>query len=698
MTGRKAGLGIQSKLLVMLLGVSVLSTLVIGTIGFVSGRQSLEDAAFRQLTSLRELRAGEVQRTFDGMRAGVILDSRNASAVAASKAFNAAFQELQSSQLSAEQSAAVDAYYENSFVPKLEERSGTKSDPAGFLPDSAAQRYLQYYYTIPFENYDEAIKVNDAGDGSAWSAVHAQYHDTFREMTVQLGYEDALLLDTEGNVVYSAYGGVDLGTNVLSGPYQGALGAAYEQAIRTNTVDSAVMSDFERYQPSLDVPTAWIVSPIGSGGNTTGALAVQIPIATINSVMTGDNGWKADGLGATGEVYLAGPDEVMRSVSRQLIEDPEAYVEAVVAAGTSRDIAEREAAVGGSILLQPVKTRAVEAALKGETGTVIADEYEGKETLVAYAPLEIPGVDWVIVAKMDSSEAFAPVNEFTRNLLISAAALILLVSLLSLLLAQVFTRPLRRLGTAVERVAAGDLGIEVDATSRDEFGDLGIAFNGMSRSLRLKADLLDEQLAENEKLLLTLMPETVARRYREGEETIAEDHEDVAVLFADIMGFDEYAASRASEASLADLNGIVRGFDEAADALGIERVRTLRDGYLASSGLVVPRLDNARRALDFAVEMRRVIERFNSASGAKLALRAGVDAGTVTSGLVGRSSIAYDLWGDAVTLAHRVQGASDSPGIFVSERVYDLLRDSYSFTAAESAGSERIWRLEESHG
>lgn len=694
MASRTAGLGIQSKLLIMLLGVSVASTLVIGTIGFVSGRQSLEAAAFDQLTSLRESRAREIERTFATMQAGIILDSRNASAVAASAAFNAAFQELQAVELSPEQVAAVDAYYTDAFVPALEERSGTESDAAAFEPTTAAQRYLQYFYTIPFTDFDEAIKVDDAGDGSAWSAVHAQYHDTFREMTVQLGYEDALLLDTQGNVVYSAYSGVDLGTNVLTGPYaNSALATGYKDALSANSADVAITTDFDRYQPSLDVPTAWLVSPIGSGGQVTGALAAQIPLDTINSVMTGDGNWKADGLGASGEVYLAGPDKTMRSIARQLVEDPEAFEKSVVAGGTPLEIAQREVEVGGTVLLQPVDTQAVNAALRGETGTIIAGEYRGNDTLVAYAPLQIDGLDWVIVAKIDADEAFEPVNDFTRNLLISAAALIVLVSLLSLLLAQVFTRPLRRLGVAVDKVAAGELGIEVDATSRDEFGDLGVAFNDMSRSLQLKADLLDEQLAENERLLHTLMPATVARRYRDGEETITEDHHDVAVLFADIIGFDDYAASRASEVGLADLNSIVRGFDEAADELGIERVRTLRDGYLASSGLVVPRVDNARRALDFAIEMARVIERFNATTGASLALRAGVDTGTVTSGLVGRSSVAYDLWGDAVTLAHRVQGASESPGIFVSQRAYDLLRDSYTFESVAPVGAEPVWKV-----
>src|SRR5690606_28709625 len=113
------------------------------------------------------------------------------------------------------------------------------------------------------------------------------------------------------------------------------------------------------------------------------------------------------------------------------------------------------------------------------------------------------------------------------------------------------------------------------------------------------------------------------------------------------------------------LNEILRSFDEAAERLGIERVRTTRAGYLASCGLIVPRVDNARRMVDFAIELQRVLERFAGKHGTTLNLRAGLDTGTVTSGLVGQSQISYDLWGDAVNLAFQVQGNHSDSGIFL---------------------------------
>jgi class 3 adenylate cyclase len=263
----------------------------------------------------------------------------------------------------------------------------------------------------------------------------------------------------------------------------------------------------------------------------------------------------------------------------------------------------------------------------------------------------------------------------------------------------VFARPVRRLVTAVRQVAGGTLGVEVAATSRDEFGDLATAFNDMSRSLQVKQALIDQQKEENERLLLTLMPETVARRYREGEETIAENHQDVSVVFADLIGFDDFGAELPSERELALLNDLVRQFDDAAVSHGVEKVRTLRTGYLASCGLTVPRVDSARRVVAFALQMADIVERFNAQHGAALSLRAGIDTGTVTSGLVGRSSIAYDMWGDAVNIANQLQALAGRPGIFVSQRVRDKLPDTTAFSEVgeidTKAGRQSVWQVGE---
>ncbi|WP_172825656.1 adenylate/guanylate cyclase domain-containing protein [Microbacterium pygmaeum] len=696
---RRGGLSIQSKLLIMLLAVSLVSSVIIGVIGYINGRESLREAAIDQLTTIRELRVGELESAMKGVQDGVALDSRNLSAQTASRAINAGWDDLQNRELTPEQLAELETYYSDTFNPALAANSGGTYSDAAFIPDSNAGKWAQYHFTAQFADFDEALTINDGFDGTPYSAATAQYGDYLTRLVGTVGYEDLLLFNVDGDVVYTAYKGVDLGTNVLDGPFrESALADAYRTVIATNSVATVETTDFERWIPSLNAPTMWVLSPVGNDSEITGVLAAQVPIAQINDVMTGEERWKEQGLGDTGEVYLVGPDHLMRSVSRVLLEGPEEYAERAIAMGTDPDTAARIVEVDGTVLLQPVNTISVENALKGETGNSISTGYLGGENITAYSPVEVDGLNWVAVARIDTSEAFAPVVEFTRTLILWLVGIMLVVSLLSLLLAQVFTRPIKKLVDAVRRVAGGDLAVQVPVGSRDEIGDLGSAFNDMASSLRIKQELIDEQQVENAKLMHTLMPENVARRYKEGEETISEEHDNVSVVFAELVGFEEYADDLSGDRETSLLNSLMRGFDEAATKAGVEKVRSLRGGYLASSGLIVPRVDNVRRAVDFAKEMRAVIKRFNSQNGTEIDIRAGVDTGTVTSGLVARTSLAYDLWGDAVSLAYRVRSVTGQPGIYVTQAVRDRLQDSVTFARAgtvELRGTaQNVWRIE----
>lgn len=647
------------------------------------------------------MRAAEITEAIEDAREAASLNSRNLSAQTISRELNAAWDELQQRELAPEEQERLESYYSDVFIPQLEERSGQDFGETAFIPESNAGKYLQLQYSTRNQDFDadfdELLLLNDAGDGTRYAELAGRYGDYFTRLIQQAGYEDALLLNLEGDVIFSAYKGIDLGTNLNTGPYRDtAFAETYREVIATNSVDAVGITDFERWIPSRNIPSMWAVSPVGNDSGITGAIAFQISLDAINAVMTGNKGWKEQGLGDTGEVYLVGRDDLMRSISRELVENPDEYVERVVRNGTTPAVAERIAETAGTVLLQPVTTRAVEQAQAGRSGTLEGRDYIGDSSVVAYAPLQIEGLDWVVVARIDSAEAFAPVADFTRTVLLSFLGILIAVSLLALLLAQVFTRPIRRLVDAVHRVAEGDLNVQVPHTSRDEFGDLGSAFNDMASSLRIKQELIDQQRTENEKLLLTLMPESVAERYKRGDEAIAEAHEDVSVVFAELVGFDDFARGLSAEQEIAALNTLMRGFDEAAEKAGVEKVRTLRGGYLASSGLAVPRVDNVRRSVEFARSLIEVADRFNAQNGSSLAVRAGVDTGIVQSGLVARTSLAYDLWGDAVNLAYRVRSVTGEPGVYVSQTVYDRTREFFSYAEAgtvETQGTvETVWK------
>jgi class 3 adenylate cyclase len=511
-----------------------------------------------------------------------------------------------------------------------------------------------------------------------------------------------MLLDTRGNVVYTVNKGPVLGTNILTGPYREAnLRGAYEKAMAADSVDFVWITDFQPFQAAGGVPIAWLVSPINSAGKTNGVLALPLPISKVNRIMTADQHWKTAGMGETAETYLAGPDGLMRSDSRLFLEDPEKYQRDAVAAGTPPDIVAKALRWHGTTLVQPVETEAFHAAQRGQTGTVRDSGYLGDGELAAYAPVLVPHSDlrWSIFATRDSSEAYARIEEFTRTLIVTAAAMVFVLCVLAMLIAQVFVRPIRRLQAGAEKISAGNYDVTIPVTSRDEIGDLTGAFNEMSRNLEIKDGLLTEQRKENDRLLLSLMPESVVRRYREGEQTIAQEHQDVTVIFADIVGLDEISSGLSGDELVGIVDDLMRELDSAAETLGVEPIRTVHNGYLACSGLNVPRLDSVHRTIDFAVEMQRIIERFNTGTGHHLSIRAGVNTGNVISGLVGRASVIYDMWGATVNLAYQMRSGTTGSGIYVTSEVYEVMRDIRQFTPAGSItvdGSEQtIWRLSE---
>lgn len=716
---RRATLSIKSMLLLMLLAVSIGSNVVVGVIGYLNGTESLKDAAYDRLIEVRDSRSREVNSLFDSVENSLLLASRDSAVVDAEQAFAAGMRELENSAIAGDavvaaggeaggsvltpaQEEEVTAYFEDEFAPALEEATGEPADASSFIPASAAARYLLYHYQIAGDSTAEPLSLFDAGDGSTWSAAHAQSHDYLRRMADLLQFDDLVLIDETGQIVYSVRKGIDLGADLVEGPYSfTSLANAFDTAMSTNQgLDTVVFSDFTHYSPSLGSPVAWVVAPLAGDNRAVGAIAVQLPVARINEVMTGGGNWTDSGLGESGEAYLVGgePIATMRSLSRDLAEDPQQYARLAVAAGLPQEDADEAVASGETLLLQEVGTPVVRVALDGGIGTETTTNYLGASTIAAYAPFRSHGLKWAIIAEIDSAEALAPVDEFTKRLALSSAILVGIVSIISVIIAGLAVRPLRRLRDAARRIAAGEQGVQVEAGESDELADVAAAFNDMSRSLELKATLIDEQRAENDRLLSTLMPEALAKRYKEGARTIVQDHQEVTVLFADIVGFEEYGRGMTSEKGLDTLNDIFRAFDEAAELLGVERVRTTRQGYLASCGLSVPRVDHARRAVEFALEMQRIVERFGAQQGVDLSVRAGIDSGTVTSGLVGRSHVVYDLWGDAVSLAFRLQGGANEAGLFLTQRVVDKLAEKLPYTDSgvveTSAGFQRVWRID----
>jgi class 3 adenylate cyclase len=188
---------------------------------------------------------------------------------------------------------------------------------------------------------------------------------------------------------------------------------------------------------------------------------------------------------------------------------------------------------------------------------------------------------------------------------------------------------------------------------------------------------LGVERAKSERLLLNVLPEPVASRLKDSEEVIAEGYESATVLFADLVGFTPLAQQLAPGETVDLLDRVFARWDELAARHGVEKIKTIGDAYMVAGGIPAPREDHAEAIADMALEMGAEVERCAAERGLSLQVRIGVDTGPVVAGVIGRSKFSYDLWGDTVNTASRMERHGLPGAIQVTERVYERLAGRY---------------------
>jgi class 3 adenylate cyclase len=190
---------------------------------------------------------------------------------------------------------------------------------------------------------------------------------------------------------------------------------------------------------------------------------------------------------------------------------------------------------------------------------------------------------------------------------------------------------------------------------------------------------LDHEHARSERLLRNVLPDRIAERLKDGPIAVADRFDDVTVLFADLVGFTPLSVTLAPERMVELLNQVFTRFDELAARHGVEKIKTIGDAYMVVSGLPELRADHAEAAARMALDLRAAIAEISRATGHKLELRIGLCSGPAVAGVIGIQKFAYDLWGDTVNTAARMESQGTPGQIQVSESTYRLLRERYAF-------------------
>lgn len=191
---------------------------------------------------------------------------------------------------------------------------------------------------------------------------------------------------------------------------------------------------------------------------------------------------------------------------------------------------------------------------------------------------------------------------------------------------------------------------------------------------------LSAEREKSERLLLNVLPAAIAERLKQGEATIAESYADVTVLFADLVNFTQLSARTPAPKLVEMLNEVFSSFDRLAELHGLEKIKTIGDSYMAVGGLPIPCANHAERVARMAIDMQKAIRDVNASRGTELAIRAGIHSGPVVAGIIGRQKFSYDLWGDTVNLASRMESHGQAGEIQVTESTKLKLEHLFRFT------------------
>ena len=201
--------------------------------------------------------------------------------------------------------------------------------------------------------------------------------------------------------------------------------------------------------------------------------------------------------------------------------------------------------------------------------------------------------------------------------------------------------------------------------------------DGTSKLLSRVMDELDEERAKSAALLRNILPQPIIDRLNDGEQTIADRFDDVTVLFSDLVGFTALSSGIDAPTLVAELNMMFSRFDALCVACGVEKIKTIGDAYLAVGGLPGTRSDHTTAVAALGLGMLDAVAGVARDTGRAWRIRIGINSGPAVAGVIGTHKFVYDVWGDTVNLASRLETSADPNTIHVSELVAATLRDSY---------------------
>jgi len=493
---------------------------------------ALEAATYERLTAIRQTRCRQVERYFQDLASHATALASDDSVLEALEAFRSAWRATAPATPSEE--TALRAYY-----------AGFDQEAQSWFPQDR-RTIAQQHLALAANPHPKGAKDRLLEMPGAYGRAHARFHPTFHRYQKAFGFYDIFLVDAaDRRVVYTVSKEIDFGVALGEAPYRDSpLGKVVEKAFAIEDTEGWVLRDYDPYVPSSSDPAAFIAAPVFRAGARVGVLVMQVSIREVNRVITNDGRWIDEGLGRTGQAYAVGPDNMLRSDMRLHLEHPERYHTELLQAGVPRAVVDDMTRHGTAIL----RLDAPEAVQwrRAPAGTELGRDLRGAGVLRSHAPLAVAGLDWTLVAEIETEEALAPIRALRWRIIGLGLPIAAGFLLAAGWLARSVTEPIQALAGGLERLGNRDFTTSLAQKSRDEIGQLAASFNRIATELA-RTTVSKEELEHLAGQLLTAQEDERRRIARELHDGVTQQLASLAIEAGQLARLPEDDSARQRE-------------------------------------------------------------------------------------------------------------------------------------------------------
>jgi PAS domain S-box-containing protein len=387
----------------------------------------------------------------------------------------------------------LEGYYSTEILPVFETRLAKKIPAGTLLTTDHRQQIMQYLYIAGnAKPWGSKQMLTKAADASAYSNLHGQIHPGMVKLAREAGISDILLVDYKsGYVVYSVKKNLDFASNLYDGPYKNtALGIAFKAAIGLPSAGSLKITDESIYLPALGKPTLFISAPLFSGNEMKGAIIFAVDAAALDKLlaMENDESGTVHGL----KLYCAGYDLLYRSNDPDFVAQPVRYLLHLKRYAEDGMAYRRAGNLNTTAMVQRVDELAFADGVQGKEKMTGFRTATGQDVLCSYGPVDIPGLNWIMISQIDKASALKPAAKLTWYLCGITVLLVLLVYFFVHFLSGFLARRFAALGDFLHAIAKGERPEMLHAANGDEIDRSVEAANLLTDRITQASSFIDD--------------------------------------------------------------------------------------------------------------------------------------------------------------------------------------------------------------